>query len=279
MAFHLHQDGKAVQFDIETLREMARTGDLPQDQYIYDDGKGEWIGAALVAEMAGAWNIEENEATVAMEIPPDFFDEVDLGAAAEPEPEPVARAPVAYTAPAPAAMVAMTPEPVYTAPEPAPAARAGGGGGNAGRGGGNNGGGGNSGGGGNCGRGGNGGRGGSASLPHGEWISPVKVVLFTVLTCGIYGLVWLWKRINEINTFLGREELKPMFLFCGPLFLVLLWKMIKVLPELGQRAGVEIEDRAVVLLLLLLCFPFGFYYLVQQDLNSVWEACGAQPDS
>ena len=279
MAFPLHQDGKAVQFDIETLREMARTGDLPQDQYIYDDGKGEWIGAALVAEMAGAWNIEENEATVAMEIPPDFFDEVDLAAA----PEPAAPAPVAYTAPAPApapvAMVAMTPEPVYAAPEPAPAARGGGNGGGNG-GGGGHGGGGHGGGGG---RGGNGGRGASANLPHGEWISPVKVVLFTVLTCGIYGLVWLWKRLNEINTFLGREELKPMFffggLFCGPLFWVLLWKMIKVLPELGQKAGVEIEDRAVVLLLLLLCFPYGFYYLVQQDLNTVWEACGAQPDS
>jgi len=82
---------------------------------------------------------------------------------------------------------------------------------------------------------------------------------------------------------LGREELKPAFffggLFCGPLFLILLWKMIKVLPEMGQKAGVQIEDRAMVLLLLLICFPYGFYFLVQQDLNSVWEACGAQPDS
>ena len=269
MAFHLHEDGKAVQYDIQTLREMARNGKLPQDQYIYDDTKGEWIGAALVAEMAGAWNIEENEATVAMEIPADFFDDLDTTAAtASPEPAPApAPAPApepAYSSPAPAAMtpVAPEPEPAYSA---APAASSGFGGGGSG----------------GSGFGGGGGR--KANLPHGEWLSPVKVVLFTVLTCGIYGLVWLWKRLNEINTFLGREEMKPMFffggLFCGPLFLVLLWKLIKVLPELGQKAGVEIEDRAMVMLALLLCFPYGFYYLVQQDLNTVWEACGAEPES
>ncbi len=275
MAFHLHRDGKAVQFDIDTLREMARLGDLRQDEYIYDDGKGEWIGAALVPEMAGAWNIEENEATVAMEIPPDFFDEMDAAAAAaepepEPAPEPVAPAPVA-PAPAPAAPAPMAAAPAAparpktpAAPQPAApqAAPSGGGGGGGGFSG--------------------GGRRGGANLPHGEWLNPVKVVLFTVLTCGIFGIIWLWKRINEINTFLGREEIKPMFFFlgflCGPLFFLIYWKMIKALPEMGQKAGVQIEDRTMILLLLLLCFPYGFFFLYQQDLNTIWEACGAQPE-
>ena len=72
MGFHLHRDGQSTPYDIAILREMARKGELAQDEYIYDDKKGEWIGAAQVPEMVGAWNIQEDEATVAMELPADF---------------------------------------------------------------------------------------------------------------------------------------------------------------------------------------------------------------
>ena len=101
------------------------------------------------------------------------------------------------------------------------------------------------------------------------------------MTCGFYGIFWLYKRMLEVNTFLGREEIKPMFFFlsfiCGPLMLLVLWKMCKALPEMGQRAGVQIADRSMLLFLLVLCFPYGFYFLYQQDLNTIWEAAGATP--
>ena len=32
-----------------------------------------------------------------------------------------------------------------------------------------------------------------------------------------------------------------------------------------------------LLMLLALCFPYGFYFLAQQDLNTIWEAAGATP--
>ena len=120
MAFYLHRDGQTVPFELETLRTMARQGELRQDEYIYVEAKGEWIGAALVPEMSNAWNIEESEATVAMEIPPEFFAGLDAGAAPAPEPAP---APVAIPrAPEPAP--APRPQPAPRAPEPAPAPRA-----------------------------------------------------------------------------------------------------------------------------------------------------------
>ena len=59
--------------------------------------------------------------------------------------------------------------------------------------------------------------------------------------------------------------------------LLVLWKMCKALPEMGQRAGVQIADRSMLLFLLILCFPYGFYFLFQQDLNTIWEAAGATP--
>jgi hypothetical protein len=129
MAFYLHRDGQTVPFELETLRGMARGGDLRQDEYIYVEAKGEWIGAALVEEMAGAWNIEESEATVAMEIPPEFFAGLDEEAAAPepapasaaPSPPPAAPAPMPEPAPAAAPMPAPAPMPAAPAPAaPAP---------------------------------------------------------------------------------------------------------------------------------------------------------------
>mgnify|MGYP003345230134 CR=1 FL=1 len=48
MAFHLHRNGQSTVFELATLREMAKRGELPQDEYVYVDEKGEWIGAGQV---------------------------------------------------------------------------------------------------------------------------------------------------------------------------------------------------------------------------------------
>jgi hypothetical protein len=127
---------------------------------------------------------------------------------------------------------------------------------------------------------GSGGSGGA--MQPGEIVNPVTAVLLAMFTCGIYPLIWIFKRLNEINTFLGREEIPPMMFWggfiCGPVFLFVIWKMIQALPEMGQKAGVEIEDRSAVLIVLMLCFAPGFYYMYQTDLNTIWEAAGATPN-
>ena len=73
MAFHLHRDGTSSAFAVADLREMARRGELPQDEYVYVDEKGEWLSAGQVPELTGAWNIEENEATVAVQLTPEML--------------------------------------------------------------------------------------------------------------------------------------------------------------------------------------------------------------
>ncbi len=73
MAFHLHRDGTSTTFAVAELREMARRGELPQDEYIYVDEKGEWLAAGQVPELTGAWNIEESEATVAVQLTPEML--------------------------------------------------------------------------------------------------------------------------------------------------------------------------------------------------------------
>ncbi len=118
MAFHLHRDGKAVEFPLDELKAMARRGELAQDEYVYDDVKGEWLGAAMVPELEGAWNIEESEATVAMQLPPDFFDNFDGDGGAPAADSPDGPTFKEVPAPAPAAAAAPAPAP---APAPTPA--------------------------------------------------------------------------------------------------------------------------------------------------------------
>ena len=100
MAFHLHRDGTSTTFAVAELREMARRGELPQDEYVYVDEKGEWLSAGQVPELTGAWNIEENEATVAVQLTPEM-----LASMAGLEPPPAGVAPTPTTGPRPISSV------------------------------------------------------------------------------------------------------------------------------------------------------------------------------
>lgn len=129
MSFQLHRDNQFVPCDLATLREMARKGELPQDEYVFDERVREWVGAAQIAEMKDAWSIGENEATVAMELTPEMlalFEQADAR-----QPEPVAEVEAPRAAPAPAVLERaepVRPEPVRPAPvaaaAPAPSVRA-----------------------------------------------------------------------------------------------------------------------------------------------------------
>ena len=39
--------------------------------------------------------------------------------------------------------------------------------------------------------------------------SPAAVIVFTLITCGIYGLVWIFKFSKEIKNYLNKEEINP----------------------------------------------------------------------
>jgi hypothetical protein len=87
MAFYLHRNGESVVHDVPTLRSMAHRGELAEDEYVFDDRKGEWLGAATIAELEGAWQLEEDEATVALSLSPE-----QMAALAADDPEPIRKA-------------------------------------------------------------------------------------------------------------------------------------------------------------------------------------------
>lgn len=266
MAFHLHRNGQSIPHDLPTLREMARKGELAQDEYVYVDEKGEWIGAGQVPELNGAWSIGENEATVAMEIPADFgamFDELEKkkvaaqeeqrNRAPEPAPLPVRqqaapqiRAQTAPQQPAPQQPAPQQPAPRSLYEEPR-----------------------------SSGGGGGGGRSGRPQRPTGEMLDPMKTTLFSFL-CFIYMIVWMFKRLPEINAFLGEERLVWWHMLIPILNIILLWKLFKSISEMARLAGAQVEDRSVIYLLCWVCVgPLAVYFL-QTDLNTIWQAAGGR---
>jgi hypothetical protein len=104
--------------------------------------------------------------------------------------------------------------------------------------------------------------------------NPNTVLLLGFVTCGLYCLYWMWLRTKEMNEYLGKQQVNPMFVFpgciCGPLFIYADFLFAKGIPEMQKKAGVEAKDEFVMdLLLLVLLAPVG-QYMIQQKLNAIW---------
>ena len=265
MSFQLHRNGQYIPCDLPKLREMARTGELAQDEYVFDERVRQWVGAAQIAEMKDAWSIGENEATVAMELTPEmlamFESPAEPAAPQRPSsPAPVSPAPVAASA----ARIPPAPGPGQRVSEPAPrreeprreeprreeprAERSSGGGG--------------------------GGR--KSNRPAGEIIDPTMTTIKNAI-CFVLSILWLIKRYDEVNNFYGEKRFTWWHLLIPVWGLIVMWKFFNSIGEMAQLVGANVPNRAVVYLVGQLCTGgLLTFYLMQTDLNAIWEHMGAR---
>lgn len=98
------------------------------------------------------------------------------------------------------------------------------------------------------------------------------------MVCFVLAILWLIKRFDEINAFFGEKRLTWWFLLIPILNLMTLWKFFKSVGEMAQLVGATtVPDRAVIYLVGQLCTGgLLTHYLMQTDLNGVWEAMGAR---
>lgn len=110
--------------------------------------------------------------------------------------------------------------------------------------------------------------------------NPITILILSLVTCGIYGIIWLYQTVDEINKGLGREEFNPMIvlvssLVCAPALVFWLYKMTQALPELAQSRGLPPVDNAMLIFILMLAvLPVGLF-MYQTELNKVWAATPA----
>lgn len=104
-----------------------------------------------------------------------------------------------------------------------------------------------------------------------------EVIIFSVITCGIYSLYWLYKFAEELKFFLGDESIKPgidllLCIVCFPYAIYWFYKYGKLLSEAQRRAGLPAEDNSVLFIILSI---FGLSIIniaiMQSSANKIWS--------
>lgn len=112
----------------------------------------------------------------------------------------------------------------------------------------------------------------------GKTRTPVTVILLSIVTCGIYGLFWVYSCATDVNGITGQQRISPglfilsMFIPFLPLYFA--YKTDQSLVEIGNAEGVHYESKFVLWLILYLV-GIGylvFFYQAQEMLNNVWQA-------
>jgi hypothetical protein len=104
--------------------------------------------------------------------------------------------------------------------------------------------------------------------------NPTTVLILGLVTCGLYTIYWLWIRVKEMNDYLGKQQVNPMFIvpgcFCFPAVVYGEFLFCQGFPEMQKKAGVEAKDDFVLHLVLLILLPYVGSYIIQQKLNALW---------
>ncbi len=114
---------------------------------------------------------------------------------------------------------------------------------------------------------------------------PALVLLFIVLTCGIYYIYWVYKVSGEVQDFLGEPDTPPAVellltaLTCGLYLFYWDWKTAEKIAQMQARVGLPVTNNAVLFLVLdiLGAGPVAGLGLIvplieQGHLNDIWRA-------
>lgn len=106
--------------------------------------------------------------------------------------------------------------------------------------------------------------------------SIVKCILLSIITCGIYGIIWFINLTDDVARASGDNSISggKAFLFgiltCGIYYYYWAYKMGKLLQVAKAKNGKNADDNSI-LYLILQVFGLGIvnYCLVQNELNSM----------
>ena len=113
--------------------------------------------------------------------------------------------------------------------------------------------------------------------PKGTVRKGTQVLLYTVLSCGIYQIIWLIQTCNEMKAFLKRDEPSWVKLWllstvtCG--FYAMYWYAVRLgalIAECQQRAGVQNPQNLGWMYII----PYYNLILATDELNKAWQTPG-----
>ena len=119
-----------------------------------------------------------------------------------------------------------------------------------------------------------------ANKPHIEKRDIVTCIILSIVTCGIYGIIWLVNLVNDINTVCQDDKSNQsagtiillIIITCGIYGIIYFYQAGSRMAEAGKKYGINIADNSTVYLLLSI---FGLqivtYCLIQSDLHKLAE--------
>lgn len=107
-------------------------------------------------------------------------------------------------------------------------------------------------------------------------VDPIMVLLFGIITCGLYLIYWNIKVADVLNAVAERQIIsQPVAIFSGcclPVNLYFYYIAGKDgLPKVYQRIGEPKKDQSVLLLVLGFLFPMVAAMIVQSDINKLYK--------
>lgn len=103
-------------------------------------------------------------------------------------------------------------------------------------------------------------------------------IVFTMITCGIYGLYWLYKMTEEVHCLVGRRTTASggmvilyTLLSCGIYSFYWMYKMGETMTEVKMMRGMHADQNSALLYIVLAIFALGIVSeaLIQSSINDV----------
>lgn len=101
-------------------------------------------------------------------------------------------------------------------------------------------------------------------------------IIFTLITCGIYGIYWFIVLTNDVGrlsqdpSFTGGKHFLLTLITCGIWSLVWAYQIGKHVAEAQRMRGYPVNDNSAIYLILgLFGFSIVTYALVQSDVNTL----------
>ena len=107
--------------------------------------------------------------------------------------------------------------------------------------------------------------------------SIVTCVVLSIVTCGIYGLVWLAQMVDDVKIASGDDKLPEggmaillTIITCGIYGYYLIYILAKAMITANRNNGFADTDNSVLYLVLMFCgLGIVDYCLIQNDLNAI----------
>ncbi len=101
----------------------------------------------------------------------------------------------------------------------------------------------------------------------------VTVILLSIVTCGIYSLVWCWKTMSALHTQGQKSLVEPivqfilLFFYIG--YIIFALCADANLNSIREQRGLPVKDNKILYIILAIVCPIALIAIVQNDINEL----------